>query len=448
MRRGIGILALFLLLAALGTGGFYVWQSRFPWEPSAPPPAPAPPTAAVAAPTALPAELPPPTLTGEAPAAPPAGEAIATLVGFERSVKSKRASDLTWEDAKPQLSLYDNDAVRTFEKSSATISFGPNDIVEVEENALVVIKPRSSQGEGDEISLALLSADLLKELEAKPAAEQTQAIAAAAAKRELTIRPVAAAGKAAGKTRIAIRSMPDRSTTVAALTGGLKIVGPKGGEVVLKEKMVTKISEAGLVAQPRVLPGAPDLVSPRDGENYPFLRKAPKVDLAWKSVDRARGYHVVVATDAAFRKIFAYEKVDGTAFSVHNLQPGTYYWRVRATDPDGFEGPYSSVRSVKALVDDTPPPLAILSPPEMFVSPSPSVEIKGRTEKDARVKINGQKVSVAADGSFSLPVTLKEGVNLVTIEAVDQAGNAEYGKRFITYKGAKRSATASVSGNR
>ncbi len=62
--------------------------------------------------------------------------------------------------------------------------------------------------------------------------------------------------------------------------------------------------------------------------------------------------------------------------------------------------------------------------------------------------MNGQKVAVGPDGTFSFPLPLKEGVNLVTIEAVDPAGNAEYGKRFITYKGAKRSATASVSGNR
>ena len=127
-------------------------------------------------------------------------------------------------------------------------------------------------------------------------------------------------------------------------------------------------------------------------------------------------------------------------------QPGTYYWRVRAQDADGFAGPYSAVRSVKAVYDDTPPALAILSPPEMFVSPSPGVELKGRTERDARVRVNGQKAAVGPDGSFSFPLTLKEGVNLVTVEAIDAAGNSEYGKRLITYKGSKR-ATASMSGN-
>ena len=138
--------------------------------------------------------------------------------------------------------------------------------------------------------------------------------------------------------------------------------------------------------------------------------------------------------------------MEGTVFPVHVQQPGTYFWRVRAQDADGFAGPYSPTRSVRTAYDDTPPPLAILSPPEMFVSPAAGVELKGRTERDARVKVNGQKATVGPDGTFVFSLTLKEGVNLVTIEAIDAAGNSEYGKRLITYKGAKR-ATASVSGN-
>jgi hypothetical protein len=141
------------------------------------------------------------------------------------------------------------------------------------------------------------------------------------------------------------------------------------------------------------------------------------------------------------------ERVGETTLAVRNLQPGAYYWRVRAQDGDGFEGAYSAVRSVRATYDDAPPPLAILSPPEMFVSPSPQVEVKGRTDSDARVKVNGQRVEVASDGTFATRLPLKEGVNLVTVEAVDPAGNAEYGKRLITYKGSKRPTAAAVQGN-
>src|SRR2546425_341971 len=120
------VLAVLLLLTALAAGGFYFTTGHLPvWPPPGPPTAPIPAPAEAPAPV----ELPAPVLTGE-PGAPsaPAG-AVATLVEMERTVKAKRASDLSWEDAKRQMPLYENDSVRTFEKSAATISFGPDEMV-------------------------------------------------------------------------------------------------------------------------------------------------------------------------------------------------------------------------------------------------------------------------------------------------------------------------------
>ena len=437
-RKGVRVLLIVLVLAALA-GGLYLYRDLLPGlRPPETAPVPAP------AETPTPVDLPPPVLTGEPEpeaSTAPAG-AVATLVGIERSVKARRASEIAWEDARQPMPLFEDDAVRTFERSSATIAFGPDDLLEVDQNALVIIKPRHGGAGESEISLALLSSDFLDSLKSKPAAEQAKAIQVAAAKRQITIRPVAVAGGAGEKTRVALRTMPDQSTSVSSLSGSLRIQGPRGGEVVLKEKMVTRVTEAGVLA-PRLLPGSPNPIFPDDGATYAFAKKTPQVELKWGPADRARDYRLTVATEPSFKRIFADEKVGGTSFRVRVQQPGTYYWRVRAQDADGFVGPYSAVRSVKAVFDESPPPLTILSPPEMFVSPLPSVELKGRTEREARVRVNGQKVTVGADGSFAFSLALKEGVNLVTVEAMDPAGNSEYGKRIITYKGSKR-ATAGI----
>src|SRR2546425_10726986 len=425
MKKTIKALAVLLVRAALAGGASSVFKNGLPGFrlPPTQPPVPVPAESSVRV------DLQPPVLSGETAAPQGGGAAMAQLVNMERTVKAKRASDLAWEDAKQQMPLYENDAVRTFDKSSATIAFGPDDLLDVDQNALVIIKSRPKGGEDSEISLALLSSDFLDGLASKPAPEQARAIQAAASSRQVTIKAIPGSRRPGEKTRVAVHTLPDRSTSVAALSGSLKITGPKGGEVVLKEKMVVKVTENG-VLQPRVLPGSPEPLFPADGATYGFQRKAPKVELKWRAADRGRSYRLVVATDSRFQRIFADERVDGTSLPVQIRQPGTYYWRVRAQDADGFAGPYSAVRSVKADYDDTPPALAILSPPEMFVAPAPSVEIKGKTERDARVKVNGQKVTVGSDGSFSFPLALKEGVNLVTIEAIDTAGNSEYGKRL------------------
>jgi hypothetical protein len=437
MKKVFGTLALLLFLGLLAGGGFYLYDNYLKPAPSppAPAPAPAPPVETLPA-----VELAPPVLSDG-----PSGEAVATLVGMERAVKAKRAAELAWNDARAQMPLYENDAVRTLDKASATISFGDRDVIEVDQNALVIIKPRPKESAGEEISLALLSGDLLDTLAGKPEAEQAEAIATAARARELTIRK--APGSAATRpTRVLVKTLPDRSATIAAVSGDLQIRTPGGREVTVKEKMVTRVDDKGLVATPRLLPGVPALSFPADGATYAFQRKVPRVDMRWKQAERARRYRVVVAADPSFRRILADERVDGTTLPIRNLQPGTLYWRVRAQDADGFEGPYSEVRKVVAVYDDQPPRLAILSPREMFVSPAPRVELRGETERGARVKVNGQRVEVGADGAFATSLDLKEGVNLITVEAVDPAGNSEYGKRLVTYKGAKRS-TASVSGN-
>src|SRR5881396_1517104 len=223
MKKTIRVLAVLLFLAALAGGGFYYFKDSLP---GFQPPRPQPP-AALPAETPAQVELQPPVLSGE-PETSPAGAAMATLVNMERNVKAKRASDLSWEDARQQMPLYENDALRTFDKSSATIAFGPDDLLDVDQNALVIIKPRP-QGAGEsEISLALLSSDFLDGLASKPAPEQARAIQAAASSRQVTIKSLPGTRGAGGKTRVAVHTLPDKSTSVAALSGSLTITNPKG----------------------------------------------------------------------------------------------------------------------------------------------------------------------------------------------------------------------------
>lgn len=420
-----------LLLTALAGGGYYVYRQVWPGIRSAP--APLEPSLVQ---EPYPANLPAPTLaTEEVPAESDAP--LAQLIGMERQVKAKRAAELVWQQAHKKMDLFENDAIRTFERASALIFFGEDGLLEVEENALVIIRPPRWSGAANEISLALLSGNFLKQFAGKPASVREAAIRKAAAQREVTIQTIPGRRGSGEKGRAKVKALPDNSTVVQAVAGSLKLIGPKGREVILNENMVTKISENGTILKPRRLPSIPTLVSPREGATYSFQNRVPRVDLKWKMVEGASRYRIVVAHDRSFRNIFAEERIAGTSLRLRNLRPGTYYWRVRSLDRDDFEGPYSPSRSLKAVRDDKPPDLAILSPPELFVSPKPMVELTGKTDRGARVKVNGEKVKVESDGTFRHLVRLKEGINLVTVEATDLAGNSEYMKRLITFKGAR-----------
>ncbi len=68
------------------------------------------------------------------------------------------------------------------------------------------------------------------------------------------------------------------------------------------------------------------------------------------------------------------------------------------------------------LILTSPPELALNSPTANQALSTSSITVSGNTTPGADVRINGQIVYVADDGSFSLKLDLAEGVN--TIEAV------------------------------
>lgn len=58
------------------------------------------------------------------------------------------------------------------------------------------------------------------------------------------------------------------------------------------------------------------------------------------------------------------------------------------------------------------------------------VLIKGKTDKDATLKIDGSLISISNDGSFSEEIVLPRGSNIVTIESANRQGK----KRVVNIK--------------
>ncbi len=261
--------------------------------------------------------------------------------------------------------------------------------------------------------------------------------------REVHVVKIAGGGADGKSVRVGVKTLSGGSNALVSRAGTVKVIGPDGTEIILEENTATTLGPGGLLAAPRALLRAPALASPRDGKVYAFQRKAPRVKLRWKPVNRADAYRIVVARDPEFNNIFVDEILQRTSLLAHNVEPGSYYWRVKAQDADGIEGAFSTTRTIKTTLDDTPPQLTVAFPPDMFVSPGPKVEVRGKTDRGSRVRINGHTVPVAPDGGFTHTLDLAEGAMLITVEAIDSAGNVEYAKRLITYRG-KRSLTATL----
>jgi len=69
---------------------------------------------------------------------------------------------------------------------------------------------------------------------------------------------------------------------------------------------------------------------------------------------------------------------------------------------------------VKTII--SPPHLSISSPADGFLTTDATIMVKGKTEKGASIKINGQTVLLAQDGTFEKEIALERGINVLHIE--------------------------------
>lgn len=75
-------------------------------------------------------------------------------------------------------------------------------------------------------------------------------------------------------------------------------------------------------------------------------------------------------------------------------------------------------------LDTTPPALTLTSPVDGLLTNQENVTVEGTTESGATVAVNGNAVTVDAQGRFSASIKLSLGENTVTVETKDALGNA------------------------
>lgn len=120
------------------------------------------------------------------------------------------------------------------------------------------------------------------------------------------------------------------------------------------------------------------------------------------------------------------------------LNDGSHVIKVDATD---FDGNKAVQRTVNFVVDTVPPTLSVTSPVNNLVTNQSQITVSGTTNDvtsnpcKVTVKLNDgqpQNATVQSNGSFSLAVTLKEGVNTIIVTSTDLAGKSSSVTRTVT----------------
>ncbi len=169
----------------------------------------------------------------------------------------------------------------------------------------------------------------------------------------------------------------------------------------------------------------------------PYLDPLPAATMSGKLIITGRGQAnatiILYINDSETKRETISD--DGT-FSItsQNLPEGSYTIRAKTTDSNGNTSNFSN--TITTIIKKRPPLLEISSPVDdmMITGDDNILQIEGKTDEGVDIRVNDRFVIVKPDGSFIYPYPLEEGENILTIQAIDQAGNITKVEKIVTYK--------------
>jgi len=343
------------------------------------------------------------------------------LYKVEGDVKVKRARELIWMQAEQGFALSVGDQIKTSSRSSAQIIYFNGTITTIRPGSLLEIKalyddPATKiQQVRERLREGRIAASTQEGVEGSYHEVSTQNSVATSSNRsdfEVSF------DKEGSTTKVEVHA---GEATLSAGSAARKVkIGAYETASVNAKAVVTEITKI----VPAPVPSMPP-------DQKIFLSKGgqtPSVELAWDEVQGASRYRLQISS----QPLFASPEVDlpavqTTTATLPNVQEGGYYWRVSAVMGDGRVSLFSTPRRFKVMSaqvaqhgDVAPPALRV----DDFLVFASQVIIRGHTEPGALLTVEGHKVDVYDDGSFTTVVPLRRaGVNHVIFVAQDMAGN-------------------------
>jgi hypothetical protein len=348
----------------------------------------------------------------------------ATLNSIHNHVKSKRARAIAWRAAKEKMPLYDRDSIQTFSRSSAEIQFDQNNLLQMKERSIVVIRQLANDLLlGEKRSVVVL---VEGELRGKITGSGQKPLYMEVTTPSATIKSQARQ-KANQETDFKITVNPDKSSTITVYQGKAEVLSG-GKKVVVESNQATLVPLYQVPFKPVPLPKTVTLKFPGNLRKYYYQKLPPKIRFAWDYQTESKGYRFVLARDYSFRNIVTDESLVKPMLVHGNLNKGIYFWKVKARGQFG-EGQFSDIRRFEVVKDHTPPMLNVQFP--SAIATSDSCRVQGKTEPGAHVFVDGNPVKTSGDGEFNHKLKLQRGINVIVVEAVDLADNVEYRSQLI-----------------
>ncbi len=344
----------------------------------------------------------------------PVGPQQAHFTAIDGTVKVKKANGNSWMTADYSTPLEKGDVVQTGSEGMAKVVFADGTNYTVKQDSLIVIEENSSNSQQQtSVSVQVTTGTVDLTTATYMQGSRSQVVVAGAT---ASFAPESAAQ---------VRNDPRGDSHEILLKKGAGEV-VRGSETVKLgnfEKVSFK-SDSPSMAKTKEL-GPPVLISPSNMAPIFTSGKQLPVQFSWSPVDNTAGYRVRVSRNPYFSSTVLDQTLKESQLTA-NLQEGAYYWMVQSLNAEGKES-IESEKNRFTIIPKGADAAPIVLELEQFVQHGHVIEIRGKTEANARVMVNGQEVPmITNDGSFQfLTAPLPTGENLITITAQNAKGGVK-----------------------
>lgn len=349
----------------------------------------------------------------------PSGPQQAHFTALDGTVRVKKVNSNSWISADYNLPLEKGDVVQTGSEGMAKVVFADQTSYTVKQDSLIVVEDNTVN-----------------------ANQQTQvAVQVTTGTVDLNTSTYSAGSTSQVRVAGATASFaPDSSAQVHndPKSDDHEILVKKGAGEVVRGSETVKLSNFEKVTfgdQTAMLKtkelGPPTLIGPSNMAPIFTAGKQAPVQFTWTPMDNVAGYRLRVSKNPYFTSTVLDETTKVPSL-LAQLPEGAYYWQVQSTDANGKE----SVESEKNRFTIIPKGAEAVTIPldlDSFVQHGHIIEIRGKTEANARVMVNGQEVPlIQSDGSFQFVTPpLPTGENVLTITAQNAKGGVNTKQKKI-----------------
>lgn len=336
----------------------------------------------------------------------------ASFTLIDGTVKVKKVNSNSWVTADYQLPLEKGDVIQTSSEGMARVVFPDGSNYNLKQDSLIVIEENSaneSQQTNVAVQLTTGTVDLTTGTYTQGSKSQV----------------IVAGAKASFSrdTSAMVRNDPrgDQHEILVRRGEGEVVRGNETLKIANYEQISFKNDSPRMSKEKQIAP--PTLISPAN--MLPIFLADPKapVQFTWAPISTSVQYRVRISRNPYFSSTLFDKKLSNTDTQVSGLGEGAFYWMVQSEDINGRES-VESERNRFTVIRKGPENVSLALELSPMVQHGHVIEIKGKTEVNARVMVNGQEVPiVGTDGGFQyFTPPLPNGENLITVTAQNTHG--------------------------